>query len=60
MVRQADRVKEDLLNKAWDGLDNCWTDLDGLKGAHARDIIDIEDLERFIHGWQVCNSSRWH
>lgn len=53
-------MKEDLLNIAWDGLDNCWTDLDGLKGAHARDIIDIEDLERFIHGWQVCNSSRWH
>ena len=47
------RIREDLLHKAWDYLDQCWVDLDGLRGITGGELMQMEDLNRFIHGWQV-------
>lgn len=55
LARRTDLVKEDLLDKAWGGLDRCWSDLEELNNNHYGDMIDPEDLSRFIHGWQVCS-----
>lgn len=52
-VRLAEMVKEDLLHKAWSSLDRCWQDLGDLRQVGTGDIIEVEDMERFIHGWQV-------
>ncbi|KAI0341856.1 hypothetical protein BDW22DRAFT_1358742 [Trametopsis cervina] len=53
MARRTDRVKEDVLKKAWAGLAKCWTDLDSLRSADPGGIIDRENLHRFVHGWQI-------
>lgn len=52
-ARQTEGVKEELLHKAWGSLDRCWQDLEGLRQIGTADIIEVEDMERFIHGWQV-------
>ncbi|KAI0705833.1 hypothetical protein BC835DRAFT_1445328 [Cytidiella melzeri] len=53
LARPSDHVKEELLEKVWVGLDKCWTDLDSLRGADAGEILDSEDLDRFVNGWQI-------
>lgn len=52
-AKQTEGVKEDLLHEAWDSLDRCWHDLDDLRKIGTAKIIEVEDMERFIHGWQV-------
>ena len=50
-------VQEDLLTDAWGRLDRYWRDLDNLREIGTADIIEVDDMERFIHGWQVrCTS----
>ena len=56
-ARQSGGVKEDLLLNAWNSLDRCWQDLDDLRQIGTADIIEIEDMERFIHGWQVSRKA---
>ena len=46
-------MKDELLEKVWVGLDECWTDLDRLRGADTGEVFAKEDLDRFVHGWQV-------
>ena len=53
-ARQRNELKEDMIQYVWDGLDRCWKELDGLRSATTGDAIDEVDMERFIHGWQVC------
>ena len=55
-ARQREGVKEDLLLKAWSSLDRCWQDLDELRQIGTQDIIELEDMHRFIHGWQVSRA----
>jgi hypothetical protein len=57
MVRASDRVKEELLDKAWTGLDKCWTELDGLRSEDTGEVLEQEDLDRFVDGWQVCTEA---
>lgn len=46
-------MKEDLLEKVWDGLDKCWAELDNLRNCDTGEVFVKEDLDRFVHGWQV-------
>ena len=52
-AKQREGVKEELLNKVWDSLDRCWQELEDLRKFGTGDLIEVEDMERFIHGWQV-------
>ncbi|GJE90864.1 GAL4 and fungal transcription factor domain-containing protein [Phanerochaete sordida] len=52
-AKQRDGVQEELLTKAWNSLDRCWHDLDGLREIGTAEIIEVDDMERFIHGWQI-------
>lgn len=52
-AKQSDGVQEDLLHKVWGSLDRCWQDLEDLRKIGTAEIIEVEDMERFIHGWQV-------
>ncbi|THG99635.1 hypothetical protein EW026_g2735 [Hermanssonia centrifuga] len=52
-ARQREDVKEDLLQYVWDTLDQCWKELDDLRSVGTGEIIEVEDMERFIHGWQI-------
>ena len=54
-AKQQDGVKEDLLNKVWGSLDRLWQDLEDLRKFGTGEIIEVEDMERFIHGWQVSH-----
>ncbi|KIP09099.1 hypothetical protein PHLGIDRAFT_126553 [Phlebiopsis gigantea 11061_1 CR5-6] len=53
MAKQREGVKEDLLNKVWGSLDRLWQDLEDLRKFGTGEIIEVEDMERFIHGWQI-------
>ncbi|KAI0748006.1 hypothetical protein C8Q80DRAFT_1336908 [Daedaleopsis nitida] len=52
-ARQRDDIDEDSLQDAWDMLERCWRDLEGLRQFGAYDIVQMEDVERFIDGWQI-------
>ncbi len=58
-ARQRDDIDEDSLQDALDMLERCWRDLDGLRQFGAYGVVQMEDVERFIDGWQVsCHRSR--
>ena len=52
-AKQSEGVKEELLHKVWGSLDRLWQDLEELRKIGTAEIIEHEDMERFIHGWQV-------
>nr|VWO98786.1 cAMP-dependent protein kinase catalytic subunit [Ganoderma boninense] len=52
-ARQREEIDEDTLQDAWDRLERCWRDLDGLRQFGTYGIVQIEDVERFIDGWQI-------
>ena len=58
-ARQRDDIDEEAIQDAWDVLDRAWRDLDGLRQFGAYGIVQMEDIERFIDGWQVsCHRGR--
>ncbi|KAJ3551148.1 hypothetical protein NM688_g4889 [Phlebia brevispora] len=52
-ARQREELKEELLQYVWEGLEKAWRDLDNLRNLPLGNIIEQEDMERFIHGWQI-------
>ncbi|KAI8998747.1 hypothetical protein BD414DRAFT_408105 [Trametes punicea] len=52
-ARQRDELDENKLQKAWDTLERCWGELDSLRHLGTCGIIQPEDVERFIDGWQI-------
>ncbi|RPD66016.1 hypothetical protein L226DRAFT_454081 [Lentinus tigrinus ALCF2SS1-7] len=52
-ARQRDDIDEDAIQDAWEVLDRAWRDLDGLRQFGAYGIVQVEDIERFIDGWQI-------
>ncbi|TBU32375.1 hypothetical protein BD309DRAFT_879221 [Dichomitus squalens] len=52
-ARQREEIDEESLQDAWDRLERCWRDLDGLRQFGPYGIVQIEDIERFIDGWQI-------
>ena len=54
--RRAD-VDERAIEIAWNSLDRLWRDLDDLRHNGMGGLLEMEDVERYIHGWQVRISS---
>ncbi|OCH95495.1 hypothetical protein OBBRIDRAFT_788050 [Obba rivulosa] len=52
-ARQSHDIDEDRLHDAWDVLDQCWKDFDGLRQFGTSPVVQAEDVERFIDGWQI-------
>lgn len=56
-ARRSLSVDEESLNYAWNTLDRCWKELDDIRrqiGTNDQ-LIDVEDMERFINAWQVSD-----
>lgn len=51
-ARRMDLVNTTAINSIWSTLDRCWRELDELR-HWTIDILEAEDINRFIHGWQV-------
>ncbi|EIW60500.1 uncharacterized protein TRAVEDRAFT_165341 [Trametes versicolor FP-101664 SS1] len=51
--RPHDDVDEDKLLRVWATLDECWANLDDLRNGGTYGIVQVEDIERFIDGWQI-------
>ncbi len=58
-ARPHDDIDEDKLLRVWVTLDECWTSLDDLRNGGAYGIVQLEDIERFIDGWQVRYDRRY-
>ncbi|KAJ2968291.1 hypothetical protein NUW54_g13260 [Trametes sanguinea] len=52
-ARQRDELDENKLQEAWDTLEHCWGELDSLRQLGTCGIVQPEDVERFIDGWQI-------
>ncbi|OBZ75949.1 hypothetical protein A0H81_04443 [Grifola frondosa] len=52
-ARREDDVDESKLQYAWDTLERCWNDFDGLRRYGTAGIVQAEDVERFIDAWQI-------
>ncbi|CDO70783.1 hypothetical protein BN946_scf184798.g98 [Trametes cinnabarina] len=52
-ARQRDELDENKLQEAWETLEHCWGELDSLRQLGTCGIVQPEDVERFIDGWQI-------
>ena len=52
-ARRRAEVDERSIDSAWTSLDRLWRDLDELRSNGIGGVLEMEDLERYIHGWQV-------
>jgi len=52
-ARQSPGIDEGKLHRAWETLDQCWKDFDGLRQLGTDGFLQAEDIERFIDGWQI-------
>ncbi|KAI0637085.1 hypothetical protein C8Q77DRAFT_1050404 [Trametes polyzona] len=52
-ARRQQDLDEDKLQDVWDTLERCWQDLDNLRHVGTCGIVQAEDIERFIDGWQI-------
>ena len=59
-ARQREDVDEEGIQEAWDVLEKCSRDLEGLRQFGPYGIVHMEDIERFIDGWQVRCQRRCH
>ncbi|TCD61677.1 hypothetical protein EIP91_008099 [Steccherinum ochraceum] len=49
-ARRLNVVNSAAITNAWTTLDRCWRELDGLRWI---ETVEPEDINRFIHSWQV-------
>lgn len=52
-ARQSSTVDEARIHHAWETLDRCWKEFDGLRQVGTDGFVQTEDVERFIDGWQI-------
>ncbi|CCM06228.1 uncharacterized protein FIBRA_08474 [Fibroporia radiculosa] len=52
-ARQSHELDEDKLHDAWETLDQCWKSFDGLRQYGTDGFVQVEDVERYIDGWQI-------
>ncbi|KZT11413.1 uncharacterized protein LAESUDRAFT_269015 [Laetiporus sulphureus 93-53] len=52
-ARQSREIGEVKLHDAWETLDQCWKDFEGLRQLGTDGFVQTEDVERFIDGWQI-------
>ena len=48
-------IDEEMLTDAWEALDSIWDEFEALRhsGVSASGYVHAEEVERFVHGWQV-------
>ncbi|KAH8107020.1 hypothetical protein BXZ70DRAFT_885550 [Cristinia sonorae] len=51
-ARRLEVVNAAAISTAWNTLDRCWRELDDLR-QWSMDIVEAEEMNRFIHGWQI-------
>ena len=52
-ARQQNDVDEESVSQVWVTLDKAWSDFENLRHLGTGGIVHEEDVERYIHGWQV-------
>jgi hypothetical protein len=52
-ARQQNEIEEQSLHEVWDALEKSWKDFDGLRMLGTSGNVHEEDVDRYIHGWQV-------
>ncbi|KAI0646938.1 hypothetical protein C8Q79DRAFT_1046481 [Trametes meyenii] len=52
-ARQREGLDEEKFEDIWMTLETCWRDLDSLRQLGTFGIVQAEDVERFIDGWQI-------
>jgi hypothetical protein len=55
-ARQQNEIEEKGLHEVWDALEKSWKDFDNLRMLGTSGNVHEEDVDRYIHGWQVCYS----
>jgi hypothetical protein len=53
-ARQQNEIDEKSLHEVWDALEKLWKDFDNLRMLGTSGNVHEEDVDRYIHGWQVC------
>ncbi|KAI0063471.1 hypothetical protein BV25DRAFT_434001 [Artomyces pyxidatus] len=53
-ARRCDQIDEQTMHEVWAALDKCWKDFDDLRKLGTSGNIQEEDVDRYIHGWQIC------
>ncbi|EIN07736.1 hypothetical protein PUNSTDRAFT_126687 [Punctularia strigosozonata HHB-11173 SS5] len=51
--RRNSLIDEIAMKDAWDALEECWRGLENVKECGTAGVVQEEDIERFIHGWQI-------
>ncbi|KAI0313076.1 hypothetical protein OF83DRAFT_1066098, partial [Amylostereum chailletii] len=52
-ARQRNDVDEDSIHQVWAVLDKAWSEFEDLRHLGTGGIVHEEDVERYIHGWQI-------
>lgn len=52
-ARQRDQIDARRLREAWDGLEQAWEELEDLRQLPTANVMQPEDVNRFVNGWQV-------
>ena len=55
-ARQQNEIEEKGLHEVWDALEKSWKDFDNLRMLGTSGNVHEEDVDRYVHGWQVCYS----
>ena len=59
-ARQQNEIEEKSLHEVWDALEKSWKDFDNLRMLGTSGNVHEEDVDRYIHGWQVSKSAVSH
>ncbi|KAH9998171.1 hypothetical protein BJV74DRAFT_825872 [Russula compacta] len=52
-ARQQNEIEEKSLHEVWDALEKSWKDFDNLRMLGTSGNVHEEDVDRYIHGWQI-------
>ncbi|KAH9039040.1 hypothetical protein EDB84DRAFT_1478375 [Lactarius hengduanensis] len=52
-ARQQNEIDEKSLHDVWDALEKLWKDFDNLRMLGTSGNVHEEDVDRYIHGWQI-------
>lgn len=59
-ARQQNEIEEQSLHEVWDALEKSWKDFDNLRMLGTSGNVHEEDVDRYIHGWQVSKPAVSH
>ena len=59
-ARQQNEIEEQSLHEVWDALEKSWKDFDNLRMLGTSGNVHEEDVDRYVHGWQVSKPAICH